>query len=268
MKRLAFAFTGTAVVLFTGCYYGQQQLEVKQFEAPQKEVKIALNFPKKDPISGKTIEVGPYTLANEIPKEIYKYSKYHQYTIRYYGSRYPQEHTKGLKVDIKLNNSWSNGTYVVTYINQKAHPDWWTGVQFKIPYKITDKYVELKYPNNYTLRVSNDGLGNRIPFIDDPENLKKDMTNVLNKLSKAKLYTLEKITIKGEVNSKYKPEAVYGNFERMLNKCKDENNCYILNYKGNKYPLKVKVYPYRNGSKAVYTMTLNCFSLIFQIVSV
>jgi hypothetical protein len=93
--------------------------------------------------------------------------------------------------------------------------------------------------------------------------VEKDINEKLNGLkglSIDRTYILE-----AEFNSKYQPDSVFANFDRALggyaskevhtNDLEKKKN-FSLHYNGEELPLYVSVYPYRNGSKASFSVSL------------
>lgn len=104
--------------------------------------------------------------------------------------------------------------------------------------------------------------------LDPLANLEKDAKSIFNNLDNVVLSMERKYTLKGEVNTKYGDRSVYGNFERILGQYNwqesdksysteiKKENTYAFKYNENTYPLHIEVYPYREGSKVVYSLYL------------
>ena len=63
----------------------------------------------------------------------------------------------------------------------------------------------------------------------------------------------EPMDIEGEITADAAPDAVRGNFERLLTKY-DVKDLYEYDFKGQKIPLKVTFFPYRTGCKVRYAL--------------
>ena len=264
MKRQIKTFTATAVISLSilGCSTGPQPTQIKTITSPKKEITIKLNFPKKDPITDNKLKINKVQLLNEIKNKTYHYSKYRKYGVVRYG---PINDVAGIYV------TYNNTNYKINYIRGEDYAStgdiYKTEVIFKIPYKYNINSIKLIYPNQYTLTPCNDAIGMGIDLLDKTSNLKKDVFNILNNLKNTKLYISKKYILKGEINTKYPANSIYANFKRLMGQYTDnyywtdsrekispieKKNVFNLKIKNNNYPLYIKVYPYRNGSKVVY----------------
>ena len=141
-----------------------------------------------------------------------------------------------------------------------------------VPIKITgnnNKYdLVATFPKNYTYRQATMlGIKKQKP-VASPSSLLADTKKMFNKISKPLTFS-SYMEVNGDINTKYSDSSIYANFERKLDKYtwnngyKNENstlvkkNAFALEYKGKRYPLTVKVYPYKNGSKVTYTIGVN-----------
>lgn len=94
------------------------------------------------------------------------------------------------------------------------------------------------------------------------ENIIPNLLSKFNALDNERVAIGSILDVKGEVTVEASPDAVRGNFERVLGKYYNgyqySDSSYTLSYKGNKYPVNVKLYPYRNnGCKVQFSVTVN-----------
>jgi len=125
--------------------------------------------------------------------------------------------------------------------------------------------ITIKHPSSYSIINDFFATANAKPF-DTEENFVADINSIFDKLNSIQTtsYVSRSIKINGEVNTKYNNAAIYANFERLLGVYKWGNsqpsNVDITKEKsfsfklkdGTIFPLHVKVYPYKAGSKVVY----------------
>jgi len=275
MLKKTTLLTLTSVILtFTGCMSGPKPIQksMKNLSKSERTVIVNFNFPEKDPFTGKKI-------SNEINSrcskasfnansfnfsgQIIKMSKYKKYgpTGKEITPNVPI--LNGLYVKMKQNNS-----YILNYLNQYMYsiydvPE--TSVIFTLHYKqLNPNTISFTLDDKYILKQGKDKNGNVIPPLDKLKNLENDSKTILSKLKTLKAAIYLRYNLKGEINSKYKPDAVYANFRRLLSKFnqKSYNYCILetipsdntfgLKFHNGVYPLHIKVYPYRNGSKVKY----------------
>jgi len=259
-----------------GCASGPQPPQVKSINPPKKEVTINLNFPKKDPVTGKDLKIrsiDKYSIEQQIKKKMYSFSKYRKYSLI---ARKDNSliNNKLIKIDFGKVNIYkgiqvdiSNNKYKIQYKN--SHNKFTTLVEFEIPYNFNKKTIDIIYPRNYKYVPSNDWKGTEIPPLDNIQSLKQDIFNILNNLPKSKLYLSRGYTLQGEINTKYNPDSVYANFQRILGKNGDKwyvksintptekKDYFNLKIKDKIYPLEVRIYPYKNGSKVIYKASIS-----------
>jgi len=264
MKKIlnSFGIGISAILLLTGCSTGPGQPQVYQIDksiANSKEkVTIRLNFPKNDPITNKPLKINKNKLYSQITRKMYN-------LINYYSFRRISKYDyRGVDITREKNFykiDYKNGYYYGTEF-------FLTEVIFKIPYQNLSNSIVLKYPTNYTIISCKDPLGFEIKLLDNPKSLQRDVYNILNKLSKTKLYIQEHYTLHGEINTKYPADSIYANFKRLMGQyignyywidskerisSIEKENTFNLKIKNKTYPINIKVYPYRNGSKVIYT---------------
>ena len=262
MKK-TFIPTGVILgLLLTGCSTGPGQPQIHTINSQSKEISINLNFPKKDPVTNQPIKIYKGTLLKKIKDKMYSFSKYHKFRVIRYG---PIDDYAGIEIKRDTNYyniNYKNGEYY------KDSNDWFlTEVKFQIPYEYNNNFIKLIYPNKYTIIPCNDAIGMKIDLLDNPSNLKKDVFNILNNLKNTKLYLSKRYILEGEINTKYPSNAIYANFKRLLgqyiggyywagSKAKispiEKENTFNLKIKNEVYPINIKIYPYRNGSKVIY----------------
>jgi hypothetical protein len=269
MKKLIIPFllaTGT-IINFTGCSTGQGTPEIHQINnTTQKQVIIKLNFPKTDPVTLKTLSINKNTLLDELKDKMYNSSYYKIYRVVSYG---PINDLEGITIN------YNNYNYNIDYINAQDYKNndnrnFKTEVIFKVPYDFTNESISIKYPNKYLYKPANDAVGLEIKPLDKYSALQQDVFNILNDLKNTKFYLSKKYILKGEINTKYPASSIYANFKRLLGEYNgdyefenkvissvEKKNYFALGIKKTIYPINIKVYPYRNGSKVVYNAYIN-----------
>jgi len=244
-----------------GCSEGPQPPQIKSINPPKKEVVIKLNFPENDPVTKKKLKLHKNELLDEIKNNMYRFSHYRKYGIVKYG---PINYLAGIKIN------YNDKEYKINYLNTQDYKTgtiYTTKVIFKTPYKFESKKISIRYPTNYIYEPSNDVMGFEIEPLDNPEKLKQDVFRILNKLPKSKLYLSKRYLLKGEINTKYPADSIYANFKRLMGQYTgyyywtdskerispiEKENTFNLKIKDKIYPINIKVYPYRNGSKVIY----------------
>ena len=245
-----------------GCSEGPQPPQIKSIKPPKKEVVIKLNFPKQDPITDNKLQINKIQLLNEIKNKMYYYSKYRKYRIVRYG---PVSDVAGIYI------TYNDANYKIDYIRGEKYRSTGdidkTEVIFKIPYKFSTSDLIFYYPNKYIYIAAKNAIFMDIKPLDNPEKLKQDVFRILNKLPKSKLYISKKYLLKGEINTKYPANSIYANFKRLMGQYTgyyywtdskerissiEKENTFNLKIKDKIYPVNIKVYPYRNGSKVIY----------------
>jgi len=262
MKRqikIFIATVGISLSIF-GCSTGPQPTQTKPITSPKKEITIKLNFPKKDPVTNQSLQIHKNQLLSQIEDDMYNFSNYYKFKIIGHG---PVDKYAGIEITRNPNY------YNIDYKNGEYNTNQWflTKVKFQVPYKYSTNSIKLIYPNQYTLIPCNDAIGVKIDLLDKPSNLKKDVFYVLNNLKNIKLSISKKYILKGVINAKYSADSIYANFKRLMgqytgkyywtNSTKsispiEKENTFNLKIKKKIYPINIKVYPYRNGSKVVY----------------
>ena len=275
-KILGLVMAPLIASLFSGCVGSSEQLTVK--ELPQNK-HVTFNFPSKDPVSGEAIvfdlkdylsdkhtKVVPFlgkvnwnvlTFNDEVLK-LSKYERFHRIKKgrHYYGG------TRVTPIQDGFELSYENGENSKGYILDKTI--------FTINYvKADDNSTVFTFPKTFVHQAASNIIGIEMDRLDSPNHLEEDAKHVFNRLDKVVLKLRRNYTLKGEVDTTYGDRSVYGNFERMLgkydwsqsqkeysNEIKKENT-YTFTYGKESYPLGVAVYPYRDGSKVVYTLYID-----------
>ena len=266
MQRLLSAFTILVVTLFfigCGASVGQPQVRtLPQIKQNKKIVKF--NFPEYDCVTGEKLDIdlSDFDLSNRIEKfsEYRKLRKYRElrglYTIR--GMHAYRFSNKNLyKIYYKNGELYTH--------DSGSSKKYLTEVIFEIPYKINKTTLEFSYPTSYIYIQATNPLGTDYQPLDRIDNLQKDIDQIFNKLSSIKLTVKKVYTLQGEINTKFPSESIYANFKRILGNWKiktvttndiKKENTFALPVGKNKYPLKIEVYPYRNGSKVIYSVAI------------
>ncbi|EDM23815.1 hypothetical protein [Caminibacter mediatlanticus] len=262
------------LISLTGCSTGPGQPQIHKIQTQQKEVSLKLNFPKNDPVTKKAFNISKIdkiNLKQQIINYMYKksnYRKYSTFTIKDENlinspllkiSLGKATIRKGLQINDE------NHIFIFKYMNSKNN--FTTFTKFKIPYKFYAKKIIINYPNKYTYIPATDWKGTQIKPLDNPQNLKKDVFRILNNLKNVKLYISKRYILQGEINTNYPANSIYANFKRLMGQYRgnyywenstekispiEKENTFNLKIKNKIYPLNIKVYPYRNGSKVIY----------------
>jgi len=131
--------------------------------------------------------------------------------------------------------------------------------EIKITTSGNQKQVVMTPPSSIIVIKATNTLGKEIPLERSVSEVEKDVRAV-----SASLDPIIKFTIKGEINVKYSDESVYANFTRMMGSYSFSNeeeakgyditkdHVFALKHKDKPIPVKITVYPYRDGSKVVY----------------
>jgi len=245
----------TLVIGFTGCV--SEPLPAKKISIRDVGV-IKQEYKFNDKLSKE--EVSKNSIIHNLINKMSKNSNY--YSIRRRGLR---EYGKNI--------SYKDNILKIEYINGEKHTtgtENLTKVIFKLPCKITEKskndfLLNIKFSVNYDIKPFKDAIGMEIKPLDKLSNLENDAIKLFNVVKKP--ITIKRyIEFKGEINTKYPDKAVYANFKRILGnyswreneKINDvkKQNTFTLKVNDKLYPLYIEVYPYRDGSKVVYSTTL------------
>ena len=102
------------------------------------------------------------------------------------------------------------------------------------------------------------------PHLPPTDRLIADYQQALNKLTAAEVHV--KVDAAGEIEAKYSPEAVFGNFMRLWgdrlsigDRSFAAGRQYVFRYpiNGKETRVTIAVFPYRDGSKVQYSATVN-----------
>jgi hypothetical protein len=133
--------------------------------------------------------------------------------------------------------------------------------------------LNMKFPSKYTILGHTNAVGLEHKTLDAPANLEQDAKKIYSSLKSTPLIIKRTVQLKGEINSKYPDKSIYTNFTRKLGDYNWGNwkygwyskeqlaelkkqNTFSLNVNGKILPLLVEVYPYRDGSKVVYSSVI------------
>jgi hypothetical protein len=131
-----------------------------------------------------------------------------------------------------------------------------------MPYfpSISHKFTKNHSPSEVNLRPGKSVIMIPIqPLINTTQavlDIKKINDGLLPAFEDAKKYS-------GEINVQYNDESVYANFTRLLGEYKygsddvkkydiEKDKLFTMGKTGEKFPVKISVFPYRNGSKVTY----------------
>lgn len=144
-------------------------------------------------------------------------------------------------------------------------------VIFNLPYQIkqNDKNTyafKCNMPSSYSITPHTNALGGEHDLLDNPKNLENDVFKMLNALNTNTLTIEKTFDFKGEINTKHPDKGVFANFKRILGQYSwdtkenitevKKQNTFAFSVNGNDYPLFIEVFPYREGSKVVYSSVL------------
>ena len=266
MKKIYYvSFILIVFAFFAGCG-GQGQPQIRTLPKIKSNKKIVkINFPKYDCVTGKKInfDLKKYNFSNKIVD----LSNY--YRVRERWGTADLYHVGGIEVSKHLNKYIIDYKYGTHFHGNNAL--YLTEVVFKLQYKVlNNNTLEFLYPISYTFIPGTDATGFSIDPLDKITNLEQDINRIFNKLDTIKIKIKRTYILKGEINAKYPSESIYANFKRILgtwNKgyyytssgkkvsstdIKKENTFILPVGKKYYYPIEIKVYPYRNGSKVIY----------------
>jgi hypothetical protein len=218
--------------------------------------KINIQFPDTDPLTGEKVE---FTSVNyNFSKHITDLTSYQPAGNTLARSREAITPYKGLKVSKNGNKydfDYANGEYFSGSRRYYKSDVFFTAIM--------DDQRVLTLSPNYQIASATSPIGDEYPLLDSAENLQADAISIISKLSEIELMQNKKYTFNGELNVEYSPESIYANFERLMGKYKWKSNETIKEFKKENtfklvngkatYPLHVEIYPYRNGSKVVYS---------------
>ena len=142
-----------------------------------------------------------------------------------------------------------------------------TKTQYDFPFALketaTGYEMSIEFPSEYKHIPHTDAVGiTHSPFISFSK-MNDDAANIFESLKHPIRFEKAKV-FKGEINSQYSDESVYANFERILghyswksSKARQDSgfkteNTFALEIDGERYPVHVEVFPYRDGSKVSY----------------
>lgn len=260
----------TLAIGLTGC--GEpippKQMNIKKIDNINVEYKFIDNI-NSTPISEQRIKTA---LISHLASN----SKYINKTINH---RIATEPTYGKVIN------YNNNVITINYLNGnqncgrdcKSIHGQVTQAIFKINTKIESKskntfLLSATFPKQYTIKPDSSVFGSEFKPLDKPNKLEADAKKMFNSLKLKPLLIKRSIKFKGEINTKYQDKAIYANFKRILgefinwrywNRTNNEiiteskkQNSFDLKINNKSYPLDVEVYPYRDGSKVIYSTTL------------
>jgi len=247
---------------FTGCIETKAYPpEYKKLHGTPEEINITYNF--VDEINKKNID--NQRLINILQKKLSKNSNFFD-KRRTYTVNYDVYYYGGKKV------SYLPGMFNISYINGGHYgKNVETFVKFSFPIKIQNTNniynINIKFDPNYSITNNAVVLGHDIKLLNPFNVLKQDAMKMFNSLKNTPIIIRRSLKFKGEINTKYPDKAVYANFKRILGNYswRDYNrdisevkkqNTFSLMVNKTEFPLFVEVYPYRDGSKVIYSTNL------------
>jgi hypothetical protein len=247
----------TISILFSGC--GGSILPPKQISIT-KQSKEKILLVKATDLNGKKIE--EKIVLNSIGYQFSKGSGYKQAKRDYRGAAGSSiYHINGVA------SAYSKQHLELSYANGKGSDSMEYAAKdiFKFPVTsnldvATNTYkIIVDYPNEITTNSATIPLDGVATQLDILPNLEKDAKKAFDNLSNLKIKFSLPIT--GEINTPYSVEATYANFERILrlhNTLRATNGYFLFKLDdGTEVSTHMTVYPYQNGSKVVYDLSVN-----------
>jgi len=195
----------------------------------------------------------------------------------YTQKKWQNSSSAGLSYVYGVESKYNNQNLILEYVNGQDYHNT-TGLRlakdtFKFPVNgifdasINKFKIRVIFPSSYDSSEGKNTLGMSFEHLDAPQAIQQDSQRLFNNLVNLKISRASKVN--GEINTKYNDASTYANFERIMgiydwrytNKPTntDITKEKYFSYKmqdGQSLPLNVKVYPYQNGSKVVYTMEI------------
>lgn len=262
-KRIfSLAFAAVLGLGLTGCVGkpGARPPETNQLQRLESKT-VTFNFPAKDSVTGENVQVdlNSQNFSNNIASN----SRFPAFrATRYAGNGIPITDYSGLKVEKKQDS------YTLKYANGEFNTNSWylTEAIFDIKYSVSNNQITFMYPASYVYQPFANAIGMSIDPLAPKASMEADVANVYSKLDNLVVSFNKSYAYKGEVNTKYPDKAIYANFKRILgnynwraeDKLTDvkKENTFALNFKGQTFPLFVEVFPYRDGSKVIYSSSI------------
>ncbi|MDR2152325.1 MAG: hypothetical protein LBO72_05860 [Helicobacteraceae bacterium] len=138
------------------------------------------------------------------------------------------------------------------------------GANYRLLYEHAAFDIKSVLTSDKDLRFELQKTYNYEPSDDKPAVLEADAKRVVSKLNSLPVLkqTVERTcSFSGDINSQYKDSEIYGNFKRLLGDWSGseyqtdakKTSIFRLFIGAQAIPLFVEVYPYRNGSKVIYS---------------
>jgi hypothetical protein len=258
-KRIfSLAFAAVLGLGLTGCVgkTGAGIPETKQLQRMEPKT-VTFNFPTKDSVTGENIQ---FDLSSQnFSNNIAGYSRFPAFRATRYGA---VTDYSGLKVEKKQDS------YTIKYANGELNTGFWylTEAIFDIKYSVSNNQITFMYPASYVYQPFANAIGIGIDPLAPKASMEADVASIYSKLDNLVVSFNKSYAYKGEVNTKYPDKAIYANFKRILGnynwQAKDKltdvkkENTFALNFKGQTFPLVVEVFPYRDGSKVIYSSSI------------
>lgn len=252
---------GSSIVImmaisFSGC--GSSGPTVKELQKTQQNI-VKYDFPEIDPATEKQAIIR----YSDLSKEIIKLSEYEKFKI---GGGFGMHRAKGIEIGdtgSEIILMYLNGEVPVDRLREKKYL---SQVVFKINYSKNNDKIIFNFPQSYEYIESKHPFGMVAETLDSFPNLESDAKNIYNNLSKIYIVSNKSYNLEGEVNSKYPATSIYSNFKRMIGEYRwrgneqiseaKKSNTFNLEFQDGNFPLKVDVFPYREGSKVKYSVNL------------
>lgn len=229
---------------------------------PPEEMKTEKSFTMETTLKFPE-EVAKNSVLSSTIEELRKNIK-SKYTVE---NRFRNDNTSklvyGTKIELqseKIKIEYLNG--IRLYFSSGNIGEEITRVYFELPYTIesSDKKVykvKITYPEKYIIINHTDVFGSKHDLLDSPKALEKDAQRIINGF-KDKVIKYDRTSVfSGEVNSKYDEKSVQANFDRILQMYDAiGNKSNRKTFKSRDYYLTTKFYPYKNGTKVQYSVSV------------
>lgn len=277
-----------SILLFSGCAGVVGNAEPKKIQLDHQQAlhdkTIKFSFPQVDEVSKEELKVDFNVIHSSATDTNYDIPGLFHKTENYYVKRLNEQianlskygsfkviKTGGITKMAGLKVEPKDHQILLNYSNGEINNNAKFFTEFRFPIEYTQKDMNtlvIKYPDSYIERLSKTIIMTDIVPLDNKDNLQNDVNNIFNNFDKVVITLDREYILKDEVNSEYPSSSIYANFGRVLGKFdwnkKEVKNSDIVkintfSYKYNKleYPLHVDIFPYRTGSKVVYSLLLD-----------
>jgi hypothetical protein len=248
-------FISCLITLFLSGCAGSQVLPVKVGKIePNTVTVIETRFPDIEPVNGETMnfDLGKFDLSKQLLNlSIFRPDRFlDEYEMAWGG--------------ISIQKDQDN--YKVTYSNgQRFRSDKLelTKVEFNIKQTQLDKQkVKLELLPEYKIMSVTDLFGSERKQLASIEKLSGDVRKIVETIKDVKIEkSYNSYDFKGEIDTEFSAESIYANFDRKLTPYSaydkaERKTQFEISLGDSKQNIKIEVFPYKNGSKVVYSSRL------------